>query len=59
MYPTVILGGVQGSLNSLMDCVKSVLVIILPDDKTFGWLVIASYACYILGMVFYSSYACQ
>ena len=34
-----IIGGVQNSMNSAMDTIKFVLVIVLPKNKTFGWLV--------------------
>ena len=51
------IGGVQGGLNSFMDLIKFILVIILPDEETFGWLVLASFGAIVLGWVFYTVYA--
>ena len=44
-------------MNSIMDTIKFGLVIGLPDSQTFGYLIIASYVCIILGGVLYSTYA--
>ena len=52
-----VIGGVQNALNSAMDTIKFVLVIILPEAATFGWLIIASYASICVGALFYASYA--
>ena len=35
------------------------LVIVLPQTETFGWLIMASYASICLGLVFYMTYACK
>ena len=35
-------GGVQDSLNSIMETIKFLLVIILPDEETFGYLVLGT-----------------
>ncbi len=51
-----VIGGVQNSLNSSMDMIKFILVIILPEPETFGWLIIASFSSICLGALFYSSY---
>ena len=51
--------GVQNGLNKLMDLLKFVLVIALPLPQTFGYLILASYACIALGLVSYSVYACK
>ena len=50
-------GGVQGALNENMNMIKFVLVIVLPDADTFGYLVMASVAFICLGFVFYAFYA--
>lgn len=52
-----VIGGVQNSLNSSMDTIKFVLVIILPQQETFGWLIIASFGFVCFGAMFYTSYA--
>ncbi len=49
--------GVQSGLNFAMDLIKYVLVIALPDDDTFGYLILVSYCSYILGAVSYGSFA--
>ena len=50
-------GGVQNSLNSIMDTIKFLLVIVLPDEDTFGYLVMASVATIVVGTIFYIMYA--
>ena len=35
------------------------LVIILPQTETFGWLIMASYASICLGAIFYMTYMCK
>ena len=49
----------QNAINSAMDTIKFVLVIVLPQTETFGWLIMASYASVCLGAVFYMTYACK
>ena len=44
-------------MNSFMDTIKFALVIALPDDETFGYLIIASFAFIIFGFVSYLSHA--
>lgn len=39
-------GGVQNSLNMLMDLLKFALVIFVPHIETFGYLVMVSIFCY-------------
>jgi iron-regulated transporter 1 len=51
------IGGVQGGLNSVMDTIKFILVIILPEEESFGWLVLASFGSICLGWFFYTIYA--
>ncbi len=53
------IGGVQSGLNYFMDLIKFALVIALPDDDTFGYLIIASFAFICLGGVSYSTFACS
>ncbi len=48
--------GVQSGLNYFMDLIKFALVIGLPNDDTFGYLIIASFAFVLIGAVFYSAY---
>ena len=50
-------GGVQNSLNSILDTIKFLLVIVLPDEDTFGYLVLASVATILVGALFYIMYA--
>ena len=50
-------GGVQNSLNSILDVIKYLLVIVLPDEDTFGYLVLASVATILVGALFYIIYA--
>lgn len=51
--------GVQSALNKFMDLVKFVLVIALPLQQTFGYLIIASFSCVSAGGLFYTIYACK
>ena len=51
-----VIGGVQNALNSAMDTIKFVLVIVLPQAETFGWLIMASYGFVCMGAIFYMSY---
>ena len=52
-----IIGGIQNGMNSAMDTIKFVLVIVLPENETFGWLVIASFIFVCIGAMFYIYYA--
>jgi len=52
-------GGVQNSLNSILDTIKYILVIVFPDEDTFGYLVMASVATILVGALFYIIYAIQ
>ena len=52
-----VINGVQNSLNSLMDTMKFTLVISLPGEKTFGFLIIASFVSIVFGAVSYTNYA--
>jgi len=51
------IGGVQSGLNYAMDLLKFALVIGLPDDDTFGYLVIASFVFIVLGALSSATYA--
>ena len=44
-------------MNSLMDSIKYTLVISLPEDETFGYLIIASFCSICFGALLYTSYA--
>ena len=50
-------GGVQNSLNSILETVKYLLVIVLPGEDTYGYLVLASVATILTGTIFYMMYA--
>ena len=52
-------GGVQNALNSAMDTIKFVLVNILPQAETFGWLIMASFVSVVTAAMFYTAYACK
>ena len=52
-----VINGVQNSINSLMDTIKFSLVISLPGEKTFGFLIIASFISIVCGAVSYTKYA--
>ena len=51
------IGGVQNGFNSTMDTIKFILVIGLPNQETFGWLILASFVCTCTGFVAFASYA--
>ena len=51
------IGGVQNGINSALDTIKFILVIALPENETFGWLILASFASICIGAIFYASYA--
>jgi len=52
-----VLNGVQNGINSAMNTVKFVLVIVLPEMETFGWLIILSFSFICFGAVSFFSYA--
>ena len=52
-----IIGGVQNGMNSAMDTIKFILVIVLPEQETFGWLIVASFAFVCFGAISYIYYA--
>ena len=52
-----IIGGVQDGMNSSMDTIKYLLVIALPENETFGWLIISSIGFVSLGAVSFIYYA--
>lgn len=49
-----VVNGVQSSLNKLMDVLKFVLVVAVPDTQTFGFLIIISFAFICLGWLSYA-----
>lgn len=51
------IGGVQNGINSAMDTIKFILVIVLPEQETFGWLILASFASICIGAISYTTYA--
>ena len=52
-----VVNGVQSSVNQLMSMIKDLLVIALPDPRTFGLLIIASWISIFCGYVSYMVYA--
>ena len=44
-------------MNSFMDTIKFALVISLPEEETFGFLIIASFVSIVLGAISYTSHA--
>ena len=52
-----VIGGVQNALNSSMDTIKFIFVIVLPRDETFGWLILASVIFVSLGAFSFIYYA--
>ena len=52
-----IIGGVQNGMNSAMDTIKFGLVVVLPEDETFGWIVITSFIFVFFGGISYICYA--
>lgn len=52
-----VVNGVQNSLNSVMDMAKSILVIILPNPRTFGILIVISWLSVVIGYVMYCRYS--
>jgi iron-regulated transporter 1 len=51
------INGVQNSLNQLMSMNKELLVILLPDERTFGLLIVVSVSSIALGFISYCGYA--
>jgi len=51
------IGGVQGALNSTLDLLKYVLVLLFPRASDFGYLVFASFFSVLCSLISYSSYA--
>ena len=51
------IGGVQNGLNSAMNTIKFFLVIALPEQETFGWLILASFVSVCIGAVSYTLFA--
>ena len=52
-----IIGGVQNGMNSAMDTIKFGLVVVLPEDETFGWIVMTSFIFVCFGGISYICYA--
>uniref|UniRef100_A0A914VPH1 Solute carrier family 40 member n=1 Tax=Plectus sambesii TaxID=2011161 RepID=A0A914VPH1_9BILA len=48
-----VVNGVQSSVNQLMSMIKDLLVIVLPDPRTFGLLIIASWISVFCAYVSY------
>ena len=44
-------------MNSLMDTIKFTLVILLPAEKTFGFLILASFVSIVCGAASYTNHA--
>ena len=44
-------------MNSFMDTIKFALVISLPNEETFGYLIIVSFASVVFGAASYCSHA--
>ena len=54
-----VINGVQDSLNNSMDLLKCILVILLPDAKDFGCLIILSYISISSGWLLYAAFSRQ
>uniref|UniRef100_A0A914VF87 Solute carrier family 40 member n=1 Tax=Plectus sambesii TaxID=2011161 RepID=A0A914VF87_9BILA len=52
-----VVNGVQSSANRLLSMIKDLLVIVLPDPRTFGLLIIISWLSILLGFLSYSVYS--
>ena len=52
-----VIGGIQNSLNSFLDMIKFCLVLILPEQEMFGFLVILSFIFVCSGAISLTSYA--
>jgi iron-regulated transporter 1 len=53
------MNGVQNGLNNAMNTIKFILVIVLPETQTFGWLIICSFSFVCMGAISYNCYACK
>ena len=53
------INGVQNSLNQFLDMLKFILVVLLPWQQTFGFLILLSYLFIVLGAVSYINFACR
>ena len=54
-----IVNGVQTSLNKLMDILKFLLVIAIPEKENFGILIVVSFALIVLGWILYAKFSRQ
>ena len=54
-----VINGVQDSLNNSMDLLKCVLVILLPEAKDFGCLIMLSYISISCGWLLYAAFSRQ
>uniref|UniRef100_A0A914XJ64 Solute carrier family 40 member n=1 Tax=Plectus sambesii TaxID=2011161 RepID=A0A914XJ64_9BILA len=52
-----VVNGVQSSANRLLSMIKDLLVIVLPDPRTFGLLIIISWLSILSGFLSYSVYS--
>ena len=52
-----VIGGIQNSLNSFLNMIKFCLVLIMPEQEMFGFLVILSFVFICLGALSLTSYA--
>ncbi len=48
-----LINGVQSGLNSSMNTIKFVLVILWPHPQTFGWLILTSFTAICLGGILF------
>jgi len=51
------IGGVQESLDSCLDMMQYIMVLLFPRVRDFGYLVFASFGSMLVGAVLYTSYA--
>merc|ERR1712156_1038415 len=54
-----VINGVQDSMNNSLDLLKCVLVILLPQPRQFGFLVILSFTFVSSGWLMYAQYSRQ
>ena len=54
-----LINGVQSGLNSSMNTIKFILVILLPQPQTFGWLILTSFCSVCLGGILFGSFAAK
>lgn len=52
-----IVNGVQNSLNTLMDMLKFVLVIAIPQAELFGFLILLSFSFICIGWMLFAKYS--